>query len=226
MLVLFKEVFLLMITNKLTRHRCWLVQSGISKNNNEEITGINSIIDLNYMGSAEFEWNALPQSTQRMLTNIEFYDVFTFPQYVNGNGEELMVYAPRMFIEHIAEIVENLANGSLNGNLKEWCNLSDYLKGKERAYKHANFWWDIENDFYIFFGKEKKELVLEAQRAMRERSLDQVEVGNWDELSEYYSIANQDLNDEAKEFLRPKKSKLTRRLVKVLKTKLELDSKK
>lgn len=215
-----------MKNNKLSRHRCWLVQSGRFENNINEITGRNSIIDLNYMGAAEFEWGALPQSTQRMLTNIEFYDVFPFPQYINDKGEILMVYAPKMFIEHISEIVEDLASGKVNGRLKEWCNLPDYLKGKERGYNFADFWWDIENDFYIFFGEEKKELILEAQRSMRERSINDVEVGNWDELSQYYSLVNQDLNDEAKEFLKPKKSRLARRLVKVLNTRLEQESNK
>ena len=205
--------------NTLSRHKCWLVQSGVFKDDIEEINGRNSIVNLNYMGSAEFEWGALPQSTQRMLTNIDFYDVFPFPQYENTKGEPLMVYAPKMFIEHIAQIVDELAQGK-NYRLKERCTLPEYLKG-ERTYNYANFWWDIENDFYIFFGEEKKELVLEAQRSMRERSINEVEVGDWDKLSEYYSLVNQDLSEEAKEFLKPKKSKLARQLVKTLNHRIE-----
>lgn len=198
--------------NTLQRHRCKLVQSGKFKDDIEEITGRKSIVDLNYMGSAEFEWGALPQSTQRMLTNIDFYDIFTFPQYVNAQGEPLMIYAPKMFIEHISGIVDELATGK-NYHLQERCTLPAYLKG-ERSYE--DFWWDIENDFYIFFGDQKRDLVLAAQKAMREKSINEVEVGNWNKLSEYYSLVNQDLNDEAKEFLRPKKSKLVNRLVRTL----------
>ncbi len=208
------------IKNTLQRHKCWLVQAGVFKHDIEEITGRKSIIDLNYMGSAEFEWGALPQSTKRMLTNIDFYDVFTFPQYVNAQGEQLMVYAPKMFIEHISEIVEELATG--NCRLKEICTLPKYLKG-EKTYHYADFWWDIENDFYIFFGEQKRDLVLAAQNAMRERSIGEVEVGDWDNLSEYYSLVNPDLNDEAKEFLRPKKANLVKRLVRALNNKMEQD---
>lgn len=209
--------------NTLSRHRCWLVQSGEFREDIQEITGRNSIVCLNYMGSAEFEWGALPKSTRRMLTNIDFYDVFTFPHYVNPQGEPLMVYAPKMFIEHISEIVEGLATGKCH--LKERCTLPEYLKGKE-TYNYADFWWDIENDFYIFFGEQKRDLVLTAQKAMRERFIDEVEIGDWDKLSEYYSLVNQDLNDEAKEFLRPKKSKLLRRLIRVLNNKIEQDTNK
>ena len=215
-----------MTNNILSRQPCWLVQSGGFKNNIEKITGRNSIIELNYMGSSEFEFGALPKSTQRMLTNIEFYDVFSFPQYSNDKDEELMVYAPTMFIEHISKIVNDLACGKLNNDLKEKCNLSDYIRGKEKSYDYADFWWDIENDFYVFFGEDKKKLILEAQDAMRKRSIDQVDIGNWDELSQYYSLVNQDLPDEAKSFLRPKKSKLKKRLIKVLNTRLEQETNK
>ncbi len=208
--------------NALHRHRCWLVQSGVFKDDVKEITGRNSIINLNYMESTEFEWGALPKSTQRMITNIDFYDVFTFPQYVNSQGEPLMVYAPRMFIEHISSIVEELATGK-NYHLKERCTLPNYLKG-EKTYHYADFWWDIENDFYIFFGEKKRDLVLEAQQAMRERSIGEVEIGDWDKLSEYYLLVNQDLNDEAKKFLSPKKFKIVKRLVRALNYKIKKDT--
>ena len=204
--------------NTLHRQRCWLVQSGTFLEDIQEITGKDSILDLNYMGSFEFQCE-LPQSNQRMLTNIEFYDFFPFPQYTNSFGEPLMVYAPKMFIEHISKIVEELATGK-NHHLKERCTLPKCLRG-EVPFDKANFWWDLENDFFIFFGEEKKDYVFAAQKAMRERSLDKVEVGDWDQLSQYYSLVNQDLNEEAKEFLRPKKSKLARRLVKALQYKLD-----
>lgn len=211
-----------MLKNTLQRHNCRLVQSGVFRKNIAEITGRKSIIDLNYMGAAEFEWGALPESTQRMLTNIDFYDVFTFPQYVNTEGEPLMVYAPRMFIDHITKIVEELAKGE-NYYLKERCTLPEYLNG-EITYNYTDFWWDIQNDFYIFFGEEKRDLVLAAQTAMRERSIGEVEVGDWDELSEYYSLANLDLDESAQEFLKPKKSRSIKRLVRILNNKINQES--
>lgn len=100
----------------------------------------------------------------------------------------------------------------------------EYLNG-ERTYPYADFWWDIENDFYIFFGEQKRNIILAMQEeALREQWIDNVKVGDWDKLSEYYSLVNQDLNDEAKEFLRPKKSKLLKRFVRTLNNKIEQDT--
>lgn len=197
----------------LQRDTCWLVEEGVFRREIDEITGIHSIVDLN-MGRASFlKSGDLPCSTQRMLINIDFYDTFSFPQYVNKNGDVLKVYAPRMFIEHISGIVDKLVAGSLYHWSREFCfSLPQYMAG---ASNHIDFWWDTENDFYIFFGEENENLVLEAQKAMRQRH-SEVEVGDWDKLSEIYSLANQDLDEEAKAFLRPKKSKLIKRLVRVL----------
>lgn len=205
--------------NLLNRTTCYLVQSGRFNENFENNTGLYSIVNLYDMGAAEFEWGALPKSTQRMLTNIEFYEVFTFPEYKNAQGEPLMVYAPKMFIEHISAIVENLAKGQ-NLRLKARCDIPEYMEGKKR-YGQANFWWDVQNDFYVFFGEEKRDLILEAVRAMRERSINEVEVGDWDQLSEYYLEENPDLNDEAKEFLSHKKDVLVKRLINALNNRIE-----
>lgn len=202
--------------NTLSKCRCRLIQSGKFNENIVENTGIDSIIEFDYMGSTEFQFGALPQSLNRMLINIEFYDVIEFPQYVNSKGENLMVYAPIMFNKHVSQIVEELADGSLNSRLKEYCNLPDYLMSEKNS-DCSDFWWDIENDFYIFFGLYHKELILEAQKAMIEKKLNNIEVGDWDELSSYYLLVNNDLDDEAKELLRLKKSKLVKRLVRTLK---------
>lgn len=207
--------------NTLKRKDCRLVQAATFRDNITEITGRNSIIILKYMYASDFEWGARPRSTQRMLTNIEFYNFFTFPQYVNNQGEPLIVYAPTMFIEHISKIVEELATGKCY--LKEICTLPEHLNGEKPKHRE-NFWWDIDNDFYIFFGEEKRDLVLKAEKEMRRRSLGEVEVGDWDELSEYYSTENPDLNEEAQEFLKPKKSVLIKRLVKTLSKKVEQDT--
>ncbi len=204
--------------NVLRRKRCYFVQRGTFKENIEKFNTISDLIDLHYMGSAEFEWGALPNSTIRMLVNIDFYDLFTFPEYVNPNGDELKVYAPKMFIDHIKDIVDNLATNSIR--LEEYCGLAEHLKGEKNFYS-PDFWWDIDNDFYIFFGKEKADMILEVQRNMREGSKDQVPTGDWDKLSEYYSLVNQDLSKEAQDFLKPKKSKLVKRLVKAINTKID-----
>ena len=58
----------------LIQKRVRLVQSGhfkkdIDELNKKEINGLDDIVSLEYMGSAEFEWGALPRSLRRMTIN-------------------------------------------------------------------------------------------------------------------------------------------------------------
>lgn len=198
----------------LNRCPCYLIQSGYFKQNIHDIKGRKSIIELNYMGSAEFEGGALFNSTKRMLVNMEFYDIFSFPQYVNEKEEPLMVYAPRMFIDHITDIVDRLANSSYG--LKEYCTLNDVIHHQDQIFKTKDdFWWDIENDFYFFFGENHAHLIKEAQIKMLENQ--KIKLGDWDELAEYYLLKNPDLNEEAIQFLNQKKSNTIKRYIKKMK---------
>lgn len=195
----------------LKRCPCYLIQSGHFKNNIHDIEGRKDIIELNYMGSAEFEGGELFNSTKRMLVNMEFYDFFSFPNYVNEKEESLMVYAPRMYINHIANIVDRLANSSYG--LKKYCTLNDVIRNYDQIFKTKDdFWWDIENDFYIFFGEDHAHLIKEAQIKMLENK--KIKLGDWDELAEYYLLKNPDLSEEAIQFLQQKKSNSIKRYIK------------
>lgn len=198
----------------LKRCSCYLIQSGYFKHNIHNIEGRKSIINLNYMGSSEFEGDALFDSTKRMLVNMEFYDVFSFPNYVNKKGEPLMVYAPKMFIEHISNIVDRLANSSYG--LKEYCTLNDAVYNHAQTFKTKDdFWWDIENDFYLFFGENHANLIKEAQIKMLENT--KIKLGDWDELAEYYLLKNPDLNEEVTQYLNQTKSNKMKRYLKKIK---------
>lgn len=155
-----------------------LVQSGHFKKNIENldkknINGIDDILFLDYMGSFEFESGRLPKSLKRMTINKDFYKVFVFNQYKDENGNALKVYAPYVFFKNIQNIVNRLVvDGS---GLQEYCSLHKHIQKEEKkedvkvsAYKdNRDFWWDIENDFFIFF--EHTDKVLEAMDALRKR---------------------------------------------------------
>jgi len=42
---------------------------------NDELPGIDSIFSMDYMGSSEFEWDALPESLKRVCKNIKAYEI-------------------------------------------------------------------------------------------------------------------------------------------------------
>lgn len=84
--------------NTLIQKRVRLVQSGHFRRNvddieKKDINGLDDIVGLDYMGSAEFEWDSLPKSLRRMTINKDFYKVFVFNQYKDENGNSLKVYA-------------------------------------------------------------------------------------------------------------------------------------
>lgn len=159
----------------LIQKRVHLVQSGnfkknIDSLNDENINGIDDIIDFHYMGSAEFQWGSLPRSLRRMIINKDYYNIFVFDQYKDKNGNSLKVYAPSLYFDNVKRIVDRLA---INGDgLQEYCSLHRNFQkdvDEENSYyrNNSNFWWDIENDFFIFF--EHTDKVLQAMDALSER---------------------------------------------------------
>lgn len=162
----------------LIQKRVRLVQSGHFRRNvddieKKDINGLDDIVGLDYMGSAEFEWGSLPKSLRRMTINKDFYKVFVFNQYKDENGNSLKVYAPHVFFKNIQNIVDRLA---VNGyGLQEYCSLHRHIQKEEKneedtyfGYKDdRDFWWDIENDFFMFF--EHTDKVLQAMDALRKR---------------------------------------------------------
>ena len=155
-----------------------LVQSGHFKDNidslnSDDIDGINDIVLLDYMGSSEFEWGSLPRSLRRMTISKDFYKVFIFDQYKDENGNPLKVYAPHVFFENVQSIVDKLVVNSYG--LQEYCSLHKHIEKKENCGNDPffdfkddkNFWWDIENDFFMFF--EHSDKVLMAMEALKRR---------------------------------------------------------
>lgn len=209
--------------NHLERKRCRTIISGSFKKDIGEIKDINSVVELFNIYLPRNSWNSY-ECVRKMLVNIELYDVFTIPEIKNPEGEPLKVYAPKIFIEHILRIIGKLSQRvvRLDGEL---CTFANYIKG-EYAYIYPfdvepDFWWDIDNAFYMFFGEDKVSLIQEAQKQMRKDSLGELEVVDWDTLSQYYYLVNDDLSEEALEFLKPKKKPLIRKLVKVLNTRVD-----
>ena len=162
----------------LIQKRVNLVQSGHFRNdvdslNKKEINGIDDIIRFDYMGSGEFEYGSLPSSLKRMTINKDFYKVFVFNQYKDENGNSLKVYAPQVFFKNIQNIVNKLV---VNGfGLQEYCSLNEHVQKNNKSEKETlfyykddrDFWWDIENDFFMFFNHTDK--VLQAMDALKKR---------------------------------------------------------
>ncbi len=166
-----KEVLLLMNDSErynLISKNPWLIQSGYFKKGvanlkDEDINGIDDILNFNLMGSAEFDFGALPHSLCRMTINGDFYQVYTITKYHDKVGNPLKIYAPIIYKDKIIEYVAGLIENKYF--LQESCYLRAYI---EKGIKKGNeFWWDVENDYFIFFKHTDK--ILKAMEAFKKR---------------------------------------------------------
>lgn len=125
-------------------------------NNVSEIKDDN-IIDLSYMGYFEYEGNTIPIS--RMF--IEFYkDDYDFykTNIFNKNNEEMFIYINRNLIDEKLKdnpnYIFSLAKYNIDRNYTLWQYINKDIKELD-----VNFWWNIEGDYFIFFGEDKKDVI-------------------------------------------------------------------
>lgn len=140
--------------------RSYLVQRGTFKNIlKEDVEGMDSLIGFDYMGSAEFEFGALPESLKRIVYNLDCYDR-TYIKILDSNGESMVVIANinDMSDEFVLNLMY-LAEEKLR--VKETVGIKEYLKGYDKnSYRRVDFWWDIQNDFMICFGDENADKIM------------------------------------------------------------------
>lgn len=148
-------------------YNLWLIQRGLfRKEIPEEITGVDSIINWAYMGSAEFEFGELPKSLKRII--IAGYGQYEFVEIKNikdKEGNTARVYCKSSEIEDAKFAVKHLSKNDYG--YKECANMASYIKnGYDGKYMTADFWWDIKNDFFVLFGDEKQALLEKAITAL------------------------------------------------------------
>jgi len=127
----------------------WLIQRGTFQRRENKI-GIDHIISFDYMGSAEFEFGALPESFERIMVDNASYELF-ITDIKNSNNVPLMVYCKTGEKEDVLRIIRKLSTNSIR--LKEYITFQYRIKKSEYPWNKPkeNFWWDIDNDFMFFF---------------------------------------------------------------------------
>ena len=160
----------------------WLVQSGKFRKEpkpEEEILGFSHIVDLDYMGAAEFEFefdsgtssnNPLYNGMRRIVKNSDNYDFFEITKRKDALGRKLYLYCNKDESEELIPLVREFAK---NDYAKRGTGFCRYLKASAEALETdkylKNFWWDIKNDFILVFGEEHKELIRNHVEVMRQQ---------------------------------------------------------
>ena len=132
----------------------YLIQRGEFREDGVGLTGRNGVIDLAYMGSAEFEFGAIPRSFRRIIYNFNNYRYVPTGIKTKDN-EELILFADKEISNEILEGIKSFIYNPYH--LKEYSELEkipNSSKDDNEFYKlYTNFWWCIEfnKDWMAFF---------------------------------------------------------------------------
>lgn len=126
--------------------RPYLVQRAIVKEPSAGVKGLDAILQFDYMGSAEFEFGALPASLTKIRENNSEYELFSLR--VHGLKDRIVsVYCKVSDREGVIDAINKLADNEFH--LKEYSGFDRWFKGNKSTWQ-SNFWWDIDNDFMFW----------------------------------------------------------------------------
>jgi len=133
----------------------FLIQRAKFENDNS-CKGIDSIINLDYMGSAEFEFGVLPKSLKEIRANESDYVYLDIP----FGDKVFTMFCKASEKSDAKECLQGLIDSRFF--LKEYSNINTWVKPSEndrdwqKKHPHnTDFWWDIDNN--IMFWKKNPE---------------------------------------------------------------------
>jgi len=147
--------------------------------NPSENPSVDDLYRMDYMGSAEFEFGALPKSLKRMTKVFDelvvqisvIKDFKKKPLYLLGtakNVHEYQNFIPELFYEkiHLKERLEHTY---------AWKGKGGYgiTKYPFKEFYHPTAWWDIDNDVMFTFGKKHAENLRKAIGVVRDKKMAQ-----------------------------------------------------
>lgn len=123
----------------------WLIQRGTFLEKGKYLTGTDGVVELDYMGSAEFEWGAIPKAYRRLMYNFSEYEVFHTEIYTPEH-EELMLFCKKDCKDEIMQTIREFIEKPYH--LQEYSELEKVPKARkgDTSYngRHSNFWWCID----------------------------------------------------------------------------------
>jgi hypothetical protein len=141
-------------------NKFWLIQRGsfeedLSKNF-YGLTGMHGLVELDYMGSAEFEFNAIPHAYRRILHHMESnsYDYYVCEDIKDANGDPFILFCKKEQYENIKEELKSYIEKPYR--LKSFFPIKDHITGEKTS---TDFFWCIDRrdtgDWIGWFGESK-----------------------------------------------------------------------
>lgn len=121
---------------------------------NRPLTGRSGVIDLDYMGSAEYEWGAIPASYARLMSRYNDYKIHKSTITTKANDVPLWVFCPIGKFSEVESALLRFLNDDNDIRLKEYIRFRKVITADpgDNCKYCENFWWDIENDFMFWIG--------------------------------------------------------------------------
>jgi len=133
----------------------YLIQSAKIKDGNCFASGrIGDMLQLDYMGSAEFEYGALPESVERTYEKKRTRDMRVYPVELD-NKVIINLICLLEEKEEYSEWIREMSKG-FDGkiHLKEVIGLPRLIGKQHFNDKKDEFWWDIVNDVFFTTASE------------------------------------------------------------------------
>ena len=137
----------------------YLIQRGEFNQDGEGLTGKTGVIDLDYMGSAEFEFGAIPKSFRRIMHDFNNY-IYTPTGIYTKENNELILFSNQGLTDEILEGLNFFINNPYH--LKAYSELEKIPNSsiKDTGFNklRTNFWWCIEfnKDWMAFLNFNRK----------------------------------------------------------------------
>lgn len=137
----------------------YLIQRGsfkdLKKKDYTALTGRNGLIDLDYMGYAEFEYGAIPASYTRIMHDRDQYIFRYLNDVKNADGKILVIFCNKNNADAIEQEMRTYLKEKYK--CKAFTRLPDQLKEVSTM---NDFWWSVENkdvysDWMCWFGMDK-----------------------------------------------------------------------
>ena len=110
------------------------------------------LVELDYMGSAEFEFGSLPKSLRALQAMADNISVTVEPRVTGERGESLRVlhaFSPEEYEEYVLHLL-SLRDGQLRTKESTWF---DKDHSKRFPSLRCDMWWDIDNHVMWSFDK-------------------------------------------------------------------------
>ena len=163
----------------------WLIQRISFKSNKVENPSFDELLSLDYMGSAEFEFGALPKSLKILCRNCDDLNIFKEESIKRVDGEPLYMICMNQDRNTYFPYIQKMIKGEIH--LKESHQMEAALTGKKYSWRDdkvkdlnkdiPSSWWDIENHVLWTFGKKNAIKILKAIRRTRNKKREDKQEG-------------------------------------------------